>query len=324
MPRVHQPSPQLRATLVQQHGVLTLDQLMRDGFSRRAADSRVERRRWRRLLPGVFLTAPAAPTRRQLLVAAHIWAGGDTAIDAGDACVWYGLTPPNHDPAKVHVVAPSAKSLRSKGFVVVRETDTDVHVGARGTVPYVDAATAVIVASRNLRSQRPAIALLARALQLGLVTSSALREARSAIGSRGCGGVDAALVAVGIGLRSPAEKLGYDLIMSSRVLPEPRWNQWLDLGDGGNAICVDALIEDAAIAHEVLGKRYHAWGEQFESTEERRLRVTAAGLIPTGATARQLQRDAPAVLERLERTYLQNRGRGMPPGVRLIPPPIPQ
>ena len=72
---------------------------------------------------------------------------------------------------------------------------------------------------------------------------------------------------------------------------------------------------------EVLGKRWHAWGEQFDNTEERRGRAVAAGLVAQGVTPVQLRRSPAAVLRRLEATYLANAGRGMPPGVRLIDPP---
>jgi hypothetical protein len=122
-------------------------------------------------------------------------------------------------------------------------------------------------------------------------------------------------------LRSPAEKTNRDLILTSRVLPEPRWNQWLDLGDGGPWICADALWEDAGMVEEVLGRKWHAWAEQFENTEARRARLVAADLVVQGATPRQLSSSGATVLARLERTYLLNAGRGMPPGVRLIEPP---
>jgi hypothetical protein len=122
-------------------------------------------------------------------------------------------------------------------------------------------------------------------------------------------------------LRSPAEKDNRDLILTSSVLPEPRWNQWMDLGDGGPPICADALWEEAGLIDEVNGRKYHAWGLRFESTEERRARATAAGLAVTGCTPTQLRRDAAAVLARKERAYLRYAGRGMPAGVRLIPPP---
>jgi len=202
----------------------------------------------------------------------------------------------------------------------VRRATAAIEIGARGLVPYVDEATAVIVAARGADSPRAAIAILSRALQTGLVTVDSLLAARERLGDKWCRGVDQALVAVGVGLRSPLERDNRELILTSRVLPEPKWNQWLDLGDGLGPVCADALWLDAGFVEEVLGRKYHLWGEQFETTEERRGRLVAADLVVQGATARQIQARGP-LLTRLEQTYSRNAGRGMPPGVRLIDPP---
>jgi len=255
-----------------------------------------------------------------LLVAAVLWGGPGAAVDGADACVWYGLRPPWFDPRTVHVVVPAQSPARSRGFVVVRRATAEIRIGARARVPYVDAPTALIVAARGARSSAGAVDVLSRGLQTRLVTVGQLSDAREAIGDKWCGGVDAALLAVGVGLRSPAEKVNRDVILTSRLLPEPRWNQWLDLHDGGPVLCADALWDEAALAEEVLGKKWHAWGQQFDTTEARRGRMVAAGLAVQGVTPIQLRRDASAVLQRLERTYRQNAGRGMPAGVELLAP----
>jgi hypothetical protein len=242
-------------------------------------------------------------------------------VVGADAAAWHGVLPAQRVSEPVHVVVPFGSPVRSRQFVVIRRSVAEIDIAGHGLVPYVDVATAIVVAARNARSSRDAISLLSRALQQGAVTSGDLRDARERIGDKWCRGVDNALVAVGVGLRSPAEKDAHDVIVSSRVLPLPLWNQWLDLGDGGCPVCADALWEDAGMVNEVIGRRYHAWGEQFESTEARRARMIAAGLVMQGCTALQLKRQAAMVRDNLERTYAQNAGRGMPSGVRLIDPP---
>ncbi len=122
----------------------------------------------------------------------------------------------------MHIVAPYESKARSYGFVIVRRSVADIEVGAGGIVPYVDLPTAVIVAARNSPSFREAIGVLSRPLQLGRVSTTELLQARERIGDKWCRQVDSALVAVGVGLRSPAEKDGLDLIRTSRVLPN-RW-----------------------------------------------------------------------------------------------------
>jgi hypothetical protein len=271
-------------------------------------------------LPGVILAGNGYPTRRQLLVAAWLWAGIDSAIDGPDACAWYGLTLERHNVQRVHVVVPATSPCRSRDFVVVRRALADIVIGSSGLVPYVDKPTAVLVAARVAADRRHAVAVLSRALQTNLVSVASLLAAREAIGDKWCRGVDEALAAVGVGVRSPLEKRNRDLILTSRLLPEPAWNQWLDLGDGGPGVCADGLWVDAGFVEEVLGKRYHAWGEQFDDTEARRTRMIAAGLIVTGATSQQIRCRQP-LLRRIEQIYALNAGRGMPPGVTLVQPP---
>jgi hypothetical protein len=320
MSYVKELGPALAKLIARQDGVVSTEQLAAHGFDPSATYRRIRSGRWQRLLPTVILTASGEPTRRHLLVAATLWGGSGTAIDGADACAWYGLRPPGMDPMRVHVVVPWDAPARSKGFVVVRRAAAEIRIGASGRLRYVDAPTALIVTARGCRTTASAIDVLSRGLQTGLVSIAQLAEAREAIGDKWCRGVDDALIAVGVGLRSPAEKSNRDLILTSRALPEPRWNQWLDLHDGGAVVCVDTLWDDAGMVEEVLGKRWHAWGAQFEDTEARRARLVAAGLVVQGVTSTQLRRGAASVLARLEQTYQLHAGKGMPSGVELVAP----
>lgn len=320
MPRTVTPSGLLGHLLDEQDGVIAAEQLVAAGVSRSTADKRVTRGCWRRLLPGIYLTCGGTATRRQLLVAAWLWGGPLCAVDGPDACQWYGLSLDRHPRAPVHIVVPFGASVRSRGFVVVRRSVADIVIGERGLVPYVDLPTAVLVSARNAPSFRDAIGVLSRPLQTGQVTQGALVEARERIGDKWCRQVDSALVAVGVGLRSPGEKDLHDAVADSGVLPEPEWNAWLDLGDGLGLVCVDALWRGAALVHEVNGRKWHAWGERFEYTEVRRARLVAAGLVVQSCTPTQLRTTRTAVLGRLERTYAENLGRGMPSGVRVVDP----
>ena len=274
-------------------------------------------------MPGVVLTSPALPTRRQRLLAATLWAGDGAVVDAADACAWYGLTPSWFRPAEVQVVVPATSCRRTRGFVVVRRSTGGIVVGDRGLVPYVDPPTAVVAAARCAPNGKSAVAFLSLALQRSLVSVSTLTTGRESFGDKWCRHVDAALLAVGLGLRSPAEKQAHDLFGTSRQLPQPQWNVWLDLGDGGPPVCVDALWEDAGLIGEINGRAYHAWAEQFEYMHRRAARLTAAGLTVMHCTPRQLRQGGPDILRQLERTYARLAGNGLPSGVHPItPPPI--
>lgn len=321
MPRTLVLTPRLRALIDMQDGVVTLNQLDDHGFSRHAGLRRARTGRWRKLLPGVLLTSPGEPTRRQRIIAAWLWAGPASAIDGACACAWYGVRPLGMADALVHVVASAESGLRSTEFVVVRRSLASISVGDRGVVPYVDPATAFVVAARNARSPRAALAVLSRGLQEAVVDVPGLRQARQTIGDKYCKPADWALVAVGAGVRSPGEEDARQLVLLSLVLPEPLWNQWLDLGDGGHPVCVDALWLSAGMVHEVNGRRYHAWDLSFENMHARHERLGAAGLIVVPTTPVQLRTRGAEVLRNLERTFMQHDGRGMPAGVRLIDPP---
>ena len=322
MPRRVEFTPALIALIRAQDGVITAGQLLQHGVGRDPVKHRVGRGHWQRLLPGVLLTHGGEPTRRQRMIAASLWTGEESAIDGMSACAHFGLKLPAFNPELVHMAAPFGEtSARSRDWVKVRRSLGEIEVVRTDRLRYVVEPIALLVAAREARSKDAAIAILSRGLQTGLTTTLELQAARLMLGHKWCRRLDAALAAVGVGLRSPAESNLRDLAATSLVLPEPRWNQWLDLGDGGCPVCADALWKDAGMLHEVNGRDYHAWGEAYESTSARTERVTTAGLVHTQSTPLRLLREGPVVLANLERTYLRNDGRGMPPGVRLIDPP---
>src|SRR3954447_24113222 len=320
MPKVTPVSPALAALIHEQDGVVTAGQLATHGFSRDTLDRRVASGRWQRLVPGTVLTVSGEPTRRQRLVAAILWGGDGAAIDGPDACDWHGLRPDWLELRRVHIVVPRPSPARSQMFVTVRRAMADITLGGRTLVPYVDAATAVIVAARGARTKRQAIALLSRALQTGLVDLGDLATAREAIGHKWCASVDEALLAVGVGLRSASEYDCRQLILTSCV-PEPLWNPWLDLGDGSSLVSPDALWVEAGLVHETNGRAYHAWGLAFDEMQARHDRLTAAGLIVLHNSPRRIKRDPAGVRAEIERAHARYAGRGLPAGVRLVPPP---
>ena len=322
MPRRVEFTPALIGLIRAQDGVVTTGQLFQHGVGKDPVRNRVERRQWRRLLPGVLLTHGGEPTRRQRLMAASLWAGDASAVDGASACAHYGLKIARFMPEQVHVVTPfGATSARSREWVRVRRSLGEIDVTTTARLRYVVEPVALLVAARDVRNEKAAIAMLSRGLQTGLTTTIELQAAREMLGTKWCKPLDAALVALDIGLRSPSEKLFRDLAMTSKILPEPVWNQWLDLGDGGWPVCADGLWKEAAMLHEINGRAYHAWAEQFESTSARMERVAAAGLMPTQSTPLRLYREGHVILANLERTYGLYVGRGMPANVRLIDPP---
>ena len=321
MPRRVEFTPALVALIRSQDGVVTTAQLFRHGVGKDPVKNRVARSDWQRILPGVLLTHGGEPTPRQRMIAASLWGGPQSAIDGASACRYYGAQGVPAQRDRVQLVVPFESPARSRDWVRVRRTIADIDVLSTQQLRYVVEPMAVLVAARDTRDVDRAIDILSRALQIGRVTALELQAVREMIGDKGCGALDVALTRVGIGLRSSAENTFRDIVLSSLVLPEPLWNQWLDLGDGGQPICADGLWLSAGMLHEVNGKKWHGWGWQYESTSARTERVVAAGLISTQSTPLRLVREPAVLLVNLERTHALYDGRGMPPGVRLIDPP---
>jgi hypothetical protein len=321
MPRRVEFPPALIALIRAQDGVVAMWQLAEHGVGWPPVRGRLKRGEWQRVLPQVLLTHGGEPTRRQRLIAAQLWTGDDCAIDAASAAHFHGHRGVLLNAQQVHVVAPFDNPARSRDWVKVRRTIAEIEVVRTSHLRYVVEPMAVLVAARDTRNVDRAVDILSRALQSGRVTLRELQAVRTMIGDKGCGALDKALAHVSIGLRSPAEVTFRDLAMTSKILPEALWNQWLDLGDDGQPVCADGLWIEAVALHEVNGKRWHGWGWQYESTSARTERVTAADLVYTQSTPLRLAREPGVVLRNLERTYLNNLGRPWPAGVKLIDPP---
>jgi hypothetical protein len=321
MPRRIEVTPALKALVRNQDGVIAMWQLAEHGVGWAPVRGRLGRGEWQRLLPQVLLTHGGEPTRRQRMVAAQLWAGPECAIDAASAARFFGFHGVPLSSGRVQIVAPYGSPARSRDWVKVRRTTAEIEVVETARLRYVVEPMAVLVAARDTRNVGRAVDILSRALQSGRVTLLELQAVRTMIGDKGCGALDRALADVGAGLRSSAEVLFRDLVVTSKILPMPIFNQWLDLGDGGQPVCADGLWKEAATLHEVNGRVYHAWGLQYESTSARMERVLAANVMPTQSTPLRLVREPEIVLRNVERTYLNNAGRGMPPGVTLIDPP---
>lgn len=124
------------------------------GLTSDAIAHRMDARGWQELLPDVFLTHAGEPARRQLLVAALLWAEDDAAIDHRDACHFHGVRSVVPDDRVVHVLVPQRSGKRSTRFVVVRRSTVPTTLVRTQMLRYVDVATAVIAAGLDMGSER--------------------------------------------------------------------------------------------------------------------------------------------------------------------------
>jgi hypothetical protein len=297
--------------------VIDRDQALRAGLTRRAIDHRLSTGEWQLLLPSVYLAQPGEPARRQMLIGALRYAGPMSAIDAGDACRFHGIKSVAVDDSLVQVVEPWGEPARSTGFVVIRRTLAPINCVSGQYVRFVDAASAVIAATRRMRAERSVVAALSDALQRNVTTYDELMGAHIQGSPRNARNADRALRYLAEGARSAAEADFLQLAAASPLLPKPTCNALLGLPDG-QIISPDALFLDAGVVHETNGRIAHDREDLFADMQARHDAMTSAGLIVLHNPPRRLATHARLVIAQVERCYMRNKGRGLPPGVNVV------
>lgn len=307
----------LEALLAHQEWVISRAQAFAEGFSRRAIEYRLSKRRWRVLLPAVYLAAPTRPTLTQLQIAGLLYAGPTSALDDVDACQHYRLTAVTRTNRFVHVAVPETATARDVGYLRVRRTRYEFRVIYAGARRFVDPASALVAVSRRLTSERDVLAAFSEAVQRRVVTPRLLLAAHQRSGRRGARMADAALLDIGAGVRSAPEGDFRRLATASSVLPTLMYNRRLRLPTG-RIVIPDALAEDAGLVHETNGRKPHQREDLFDGMQERHDAMTEAGLIVLHNSPRRLRVAGAEAIRQFERCYLQSRGRGLPPGVTLL------
>jgi len=305
-------APRLPALLAAQDQVVHRDQALACGLTPAVIKHRVRIGRWP--LPEVYIAHGGDPTRRQLLIAALLYGGTEAAIDGADACRYHGIRGVPTDDSAVHVVVPDDSPVRSRGFVVVRRTKSPIVIVSTDRVRCVDAATAVISATRRMKQPRRVLAVLSEALQTNRVTYDDLVRAHVQGSPRNSRLTDDALEALGAGVRSVPEADFRALAVASAVLPPLEFNVWLRL-ESGRTVCVDALIAASAVVHETSGRQAHAREDLFEDMQERHDALTASGFVVLHNPPSRIRRRGREVLAQVERCHQLYDGRGMPSGV---------
>lgn len=283
-----------------------------------AIDHRLRADQWRLLLPDVYLTHPGEPSRRQMLIAALLYAGPASAIDGADACRFHGIKAVAVDDERVHVVVPFGEPARTRGFAVVRRTIAPISVVVTEWSRYVDPATAVVAATRRMWRSRDVLAAFSDALQRRAATYDELITAHVQGPPRNSRLADLALGTLASGVRSAPEADFQRLASASVLLPRVEYNVWLRL-PGGRVVCVDALIPSSGVVHEKNGRSAHAREDLFEDMQERHDALMASGLIVLHNSPRRIRERPREVIAQVERCHALHDGRGRPPDVTVLP-----
>lgn len=106
------------------------------------------------------------------------------------------------------------------------------------------------------------------------------------------------------GCRSAPECELRDLVRTSRVLPEPRWNQPLP---GHPSIHPDACWPEARLVVEVNSAEWHRIGPRQERTEKRHSRYAELGWRVIPVSPYRIRSQPTEVLRQIEQAYRQQR-----------------
>jgi hypothetical protein len=300
-----------------QDWVVHRDQALCAGHSPQSIGHRLITRQWQLLLPDVYLCHPGEPNRRQLMIAALLYAGPYAAIDGPDACRFHGVraTAPAED--QVSVVVPWGSPVRSRRFVRIRRTVAPLKVVETERLRYLAAPAAVVAAARRLSNERAVVALLSDALQRRVVTYDELVAAHIQGSPHRAKLTDRALTLLGSGAVSAPEVDFIKLVAASLVLPRPLCNPMLRL-PGGRVVSPDALFDGAGLVHETNGRTAHARADQFADMQERHDALTAAGFTVLHNTPQRLRLHGREVIAEVERCFTRLDGSGLPPGVTML------
>src|SRR5262249_53935253 len=160
----------IEALLFRQDGLIRHDQLGPAGLSRAALRWRLDRGRWRRVLPRIYPTNGGGITPRQRLLAAQLYAGEQAQITGAVALSHYGLRYAPRE-RRVRVLVPSDRRTASAEYVRIhRASRLDPYPREPWPLVLTRPARAVIDAGRWCGSRRTIRAFVAEAIQKRLVT----------------------------------------------------------------------------------------------------------------------------------------------------------
>ena len=278
--------------------ILTRDQALALGFTRRAIEHRLATGRWFRVLPGVYLTTDTL-TWLDRLHAARAYAGPGSVISGAAALADIGLRTVSR-PAQILVLARRDVTSTSRQFVRIRRTH-------RLPVPILGSRPARAPHARavaDLALERPRLddvrALVAQAVRAGLCTRDELRAELVAGPRRHSANLRLAIEDIAGGAWSAPEAEAIAILRRAKVPPfEP--NKRIDLPDGGYVV-VDALWEELRAVLEIDSREHHFENpEDEDATEDKHLALESLGYSVAHYPPARIKRNPRAFQTAIER-----------------------
>ncbi len=277
-----------------QDGLATSRQLTDLGWSRSTIAHRCGKGGpWQRVLPRVILLQTGAPSPRQRLRAALLYAGEGALLTGAAALTLYGvrgLGPPAKAPP-VDVLVPAGRNPRSRAYVRIHRTRNEVRRLPVEGLPCAHLARAVIDAIPTLGDGRAVTALLAEVVQRGRCTLDDLMSTLKSVHRGSDPRITPTIEGLTAGIRSVAEA-DARRVLAAAAIASPVWNHNLYLRDGTFLARPDAYWPAAGLVLEIDSREWHLSPDAWEHTMTRRNRMTQHGLTVLSVSPSQL-RDNP-------------------------------
>lgn len=261
------------AEAMAQHGVFTLEQAVRAGYSPYRVRRLVHDGRWVVVLGSVYTVSTTGLSSASLAWAAALGTGTETIVSHSTAArLWDLVVPP--DP-EVHVIAPRDSRLRITGVRAHRVGIEDREITRVAGVVCTSLERTAIDCLLWLPEEFGR-ALMTDALQRRVLDVETVRVALRRTGQRhGLARAWAVLADVSAGAHSEAEVLAHRILRKAGITG---WAANVEVFDGMGLIgIVDVLFGPARLVLEIDGRAHHSDEGAFQRDRSRQNRLVAAG-----------------------------------------------
>lgn len=314
-------SQRLASLAARQHSVITREQALGCGMTRRVVEYRIRGGGpWNVLLPGVYVTHTGQPDEAAREMAALLYAGPQSVLTGVAALRRHGLSastpggPGGSRSDMVDVLVPLASRRVDVAFARLHRTGRlprgfAVTGEARVALP----PRAVADAVRPMTDLNEVRALVAEAVQRRRCSIPHLAEELAAGPVNGSALLRRALAEVADGVRSAIEADLRDLIRWAR-LPGPLYNPRL-LVDGKFLAMPDCWWPESGVAGEADSRAWHFSPSDWEQTLARHARMSAHGIIVLHITAQRIRSQRREVADEIRQALAAGR---KPPRITTI------
>ncbi len=269
-----------------------LDQLVELGLTKGAAYKRAAASRLHRVHHGVYSLVPAELlTREGRWMAAVLSCGPGAVLSHRTAAALHELR--RTDRANIDITVPGRSGRNHVGIDVHRSTTlTPADVTRVNGIPCTTVARTLLDLAEVVNRRRLERAF-DQAEMMGVLNLRAIEDQLARNASRPAARkVKEVLEEHYIGSTPTVSELEEAFLAVSRRLgaPDPRVNEWVDLGDGDPPIWADFVWHQQRVIVETDGRKVHGTHQARERDPRRDQRALLAGWRPFRTTWRQIKR----------------------------------